>query len=394
MIFNKQLLFPFLFFFWCEIYSQTNVESVLVKIETNNKSLRANLQYWEARKIEYKTGLSLPNPGIQGQYLIGSPETAGNQTDIFVVQSFDFPTVYKKRMKLAKMQGEISTSSIQATRQDVLLEAKLICLNLIYLHKLKNFYSRRKLDVDKLQKDYQTKLDKGDGNILDLNKIKLQLLENNQLLKDNEVDIAKLQTHLTELNGGEKITFFDSIYPAIPEIKSFEIVEREYEAVDPQRLNLEQEKRIAEKQYELAKFWSFPKFEAGYHYQGILGQKFSGVHAGITLPIWEQKYRTKQEQAKLLFSELNLASHLNEHFFEIKELYDRQASLRNSLDQYNNAISSISNSSLLEKALQLGEINVIEYFLESSFYHNALLHYYKTELEYQIAVAELMKYKL
>ena len=58
------------------------------------------------------------------------------------------------------------------------------------------------------------------------------------------------------------------------------------------------------------------------------------------------------------------------------------------------AISSISNTALLKKALRLGEITVIEYFLETSFYQNALLHYLKTEREYQVTVAELMQYKL
>ena len=83
-----------------------------------------------------------------------------------------------------------------------------------------------------------------------------------------------------------------------------------------------------------------------------------------------------------------------EHFFEIKELYDRQASLKQSLDEYQLAISSVSNTALLDKALKLGEITVIEYFLEVSFYQNALLHFLKTEREYQAAVAELMRYRL
>ncbi len=75
-------------------------------------------------------------------------------------------------------------------------------------------------------------------------------------------------------------------------------------------------------------------------------------------------------------------------------MYDRQAALRKSLDNYRSAISFISNKALLDKALWLGEITVIEYFLEMSFYQNAALHFLKTEHEYYGAVAELMKYKL
>jgi outer membrane protein, heavy metal efflux system len=54
----------------------------------------------------------------------------------------------------------------------------------------------------------------------------------------------------------------------------------------------------------------------------------------------------------------------------------------------------VSNASLLDKALRLGEITSFEYFLEQRFYQNALLHFLKTEWNYQAVVAELMQYKL
>jgi outer membrane protein TolC len=199
---------------------------------------------------------------------------------------------------------------------------------------------------------------------------------------------------LTGLNGGEALVFTDTVYPPLPEFAAFEQLEREIEASDPLRQSLEQEKRIAEKQSDLAQAWRLPKFEAGYHYQGILGQRFNGVHAGITLPIWEQKHRKEAQQAQVLFADLQIQTHRNEHFFEIKEGYERQAALRKSLDEYRKAIASVSNTALLDKALRLGEITTIEYFLEMSFYQNAVLHFLKTEQDYQVAVAGLMRYRL
>ena len=199
-----------------------------------------------------------------------------------------------------------------------------------------------------------------------------------------------MRLQFLQFNG----VFRDTIYPPLSEIAAFEQVEKEYESADPLRQTLEQERRVAEKQLELSKSWRLPKFEAGYHYQGILGQRFNGIHAGVSLPIWEQKHRTEAQQAQVLFADLQLQSHLNEHFFEIKELYERQTSLRKSMEDYRSAISTVSNTALLDKALRLGEITTIEYFLETSFYQNALLHFLKTEHEFHTAVAELMKYSL
>lgn len=380
--------------FWINANGQSSIETVLLSVEKNNHSLAADRQFWEAKKLEHKTGLTLPNPTVQGQYLFGSPVAAGDQTDFFAVQPFDFPTTYKKRRELAAVQGALSTSSIAAQRLDVLFEAKSVCLEMIYRNKLKAQLEQRKTDLEKLRADFQTKLDKGDGNILDVNKTKLQLLEINQLQQESAIELRRLQTHLVELNGGEAIVFSEDNYPSLPEIAPFETVEQEYEAADPARQSLEQEKRIAEKQVALSNTWLLPKFELGYHYQGILGQRFNGIHAGVTLPIWEQKNRVQAQQAQVLFADLNLKSHLNEHFFEIKELYERQASLKKSMDEFQTALASASNTALLDKALRLGEISTIEYFLEMSFYQNAVWHLLKTEWEYHAAVAEMMRYRL
>jgi outer membrane protein, heavy metal efflux system len=374
--------------------AQSTLEALLLSVEKNNKSLAAGRQFWEAKKLEYKTGLTLPNPTVQGQYLFGSPAAAGDQTDFFAVQSFDFPTTYKKRRELAAAQGAVSTSEIAAHRREVLLQAKLVCLEMVYRNKLAAQHARRRAALEKLLADFQKKLDTGYGNIPDVNKTRLQVLEINQLQQENAIELQKLQTRLVELNGGEAIVFQDTVYPPLPEIQSFEVVEKEYEAADPMRQTLIQEKRIAEKQLDLAKAWRLPRFEAGYHYQGILGQRFNGFHAGLTLPIWEQNYRSQAQQALVLFADLQLQSHLNEHYFEIKEMYERQAALRKSVEEYAFALSSVGNEALLDKALRLGEISTIEYFLEMSFYQNALLHFLKTERDYQVAVAELMQYKL
>lgn len=374
--------------------AQSTLDAVLYSVERNNKSLAAVCQFWEARKLEYQTGLTLPNPTLEGQYLIGSPATAGNQVDILAVQPFDFPTTYKKRRELAAAQGEVSNSQFSERRMQVLLETKRTCLEMIYRNKLASLYGERKSQFERLLTDFQKKLDTGEGNILDVNKTKLQLLEISQLQQENAVELQKLQTHLTELNGGEVLVFQDTEYPPLPETQSFEELEAAYEAVDPLRKTLEQEKRIAEKQLDVARTWRLPRFEAGYHYQGILGQRFNGPHLGITLPLWEQKYRTEAQQAQVVFADLQLQDHLNAHFYEIKELYARQELLRKSMEEYRAALNASSNTALLDKALRLGEISTIEYFLELSFYQNALLHVLKTEWDYQVAVAELTQFRL
>ena len=374
--------------------AQSNLAAVLTSIESNNKMLAAQRQYWESKKLEYKTGLSLPNPTVQGQYLIGSPATAGNQTDFFAVQPFDFPGTYKKKRQLAEMQGQLSSTSLAQARQNLLLEAKLGCVEMVYRNKLRTHLARRQAALEQMARDFQTKLDRGEGNVLNVNKAKLQLLEVKQLIQENETALQTLSALLTELNGGVAVVFTDTLYPSIPANLSFETLEQSNEVADPLLKSLEQERKIAEKQVELSKSWRLPKFELGYHYQSILGQRFNGIHTGVILPLWEHKYRTEQQMAQLQFNDLQLLNHRNEHFYAIKKLHERRTGLQAALDQYKDILAEVQSIPLLDKALALGEISTLEYFLEVSLYQNALLAHLKTEWEYQAVMVELLKYQL
>ncbi|HSI74649.1 MAG TPA: hypothetical protein VK957_02090 [Lunatimonas sp.] len=51
-------------------YGQTSIDSVLVNIEKNNKTILANTRFWEAKNLDYKTRLTPNNPKIDYDYLI------------------------------------------------------------------------------------------------------------------------------------------------------------------------------------------------------------------------------------------------------------------------------------------------------------------------------------
>ena len=161
--------------FAVQVQAQTGLETVLSDIAKNNKTLQTQAKYWDAQKLQYNTGITLYDPVVSYDYMRGNPNAiAGNQTDITVVQRFDFPTVYGKRRKLADEQSKQADFTLTANRQQILLEAKKAYIELVYLNKLKGKIEERKTKIEKFLNDFQTKLDKGEGNVLDVNKAKLQ----------------------------------------------------------------------------------------------------------------------------------------------------------------------------------------------------------------------------
>jgi outer membrane protein, heavy metal efflux system len=231
--------------------------------------------------------------------MYGFPVNAGNQTDFLINQTFDFPTSYGKRNQLA--ESRISQSDLQFTagRQDILLEAQQTCLELVYRNKLQVQLVERKAYTEDLLASFEKRLNTGEGNILDVNKAKLQLIEINKDYHLNLSEINQLIQKLTGLNGGEALAFTSTAYPVLAPIEDFEELFTEIQAKDPTLKFIEMDIASSQKQLELSKALALPKLEAGYRHQGILGQRFNGFHFGTTIPLWENKYKVMQSEAEL-----------------------------------------------------------------------------------------------
>ena len=376
------------------VIAQNNVDSVMKLVEKNNKSIQSNKKYWEAKQTEFKTGLTPYDPQVEYDYLFGSPAGAGNQKDFSVTQRLDFPTAYKRKKELSNQQVIQTTLQQQVYRQDILLEAKLLTLQVIYLNKKGAELNRRLINTQKLVQDYQKKLDKGDVIILDVNKAKMQLLniKNETALNENEKQI--LLTKISELNGGIPIAINDTIYPFAPIIPDFEILDSTIEANDPIIKVYEQEKKILQQQIAVQKAMNLPKIETGYHSQGILGQSYRGIHAGITIPLWENKNKLNTAKANLEYAASSVETHRVEHRLENKQYYEQLDVRMKMVQEYKELLLTLNNTILLNKALALGQITIIQYFYDESFYFTAYDKYLQAEWEYQRAVARVYKYQL
>lgn len=375
-------------------FAQSSRDKILSEIAKNNKTIQTNTEYWNAQKVQYKTGNSLYNPTVEYDYLKGNPANAGNQTDFTITQAFDFPTVYGKKNQLANQLILQADLQLKASNQELLLHAKKNCIELVYRNKLQIPLSKRQEATEKWLVNFKKKLESGDGTILDVNKAEIQLIEIKKRFQENASEIEKLKEELVRLNGGNAIDFNDIVYFEIPIIPDFETLKQEIEAQDFYKKIMEQEKVIAQKQMAVSKALTLPKMEIGYHYQGILGQTFNGIHTGITLPLWESKNTVKLQKAKINVTESDLTVYNNNQFYEIKKLYKHYENLKIILEDYNKINQTVEPIKLLDKALAAGQISVLEYFVELNYYNDSYNSFLIIEKEYYQVIASLLKYKL
>lgn len=374
--------------------AQSSIDSVLGSVSVNNKSIQAAIQYYDSQAMLYKTGNTPSDPTVGVDYMNGSPVTAGNQLDFTVTQSFDFPTVYGNKKDLVESQTGQGQYQIQAIKQSVLLETKLVCIELIYLNKLQAMLSIRINHAEKIYTIYNSKFEQNDGSVIELNKAKINLFNLENELRLIQGQISGWNQKLVQLNGGVPINFKDTLYTINAQILPFEELELLYEQQDPLLKSLEQQLIITDQEVELSKSMWLPEFEVGYHYQSILGQTYNGVHFGMTIPLWENNNTVVQKELESGFHEIQIEEHKTEHYFELKQLYENYLALSSSYTEYKSLISSLTSVVILEKALDAGEITVIEFFMELSTYYTTYDNMLAIEKEYQVVVAQLTKYLL
>lgn len=374
--------------------AQNTLDAALAQIEINNPALRTEGQRVEAAAKEYQTGIWLYNPQISYDWLKGFPNSAGNQNDLTVTQPFDYPAAYSRRRKLADLKtGQLAFES-QSLRQDILLDAKRIGIQLIYLNKRRAELTRRLLDAEQFLANYQKKYDARDATALDLNKARHQVVNLKTELKLLEAEASERLISLAALNGGAAIAITDTLYPAVAALPAFDSLAQTVASSDPALQFLQAQQQVGAAQVSLTRALNLPKMEAGYRYQGILGQNFHGLHLGLSVPLWENKNRLAQQQLQAVYYAAQLESRRNERFYDVKRLYEKYQNLQAGLDEYRQSLLSLNNLDLLDKALQAGQITTLEYFVEQSLLYESRDRLLELEREVAEALAELFKFSL
>ncbi|KIC90498.1 TolC family protein [Flavihumibacter sp. ZG627] len=374
--------------------AQYEVDSIVRQVERNNKEIAANQELTAAKAALFKTGLTPTDPFVEYDYMFGSPAGAGNQRDFAITQRIDFPSVYRRKKQLSEIQIAQTDLQRQVFRQDILLEAKLLALRVIYLNRRQTELKRRLASTKKLASDLRKKLEQGDIIILDMNKVKLQLLtiQNEVALTENEKTVVLAR--LLEMNGNIPVRINDTIYPQVPIVPAFDKLDSIIEVSDPLIKVYEQEKKIQDQQINVQKGLNLPKLETGYHSQGILGQSYRGVHFGVAIPLWENKNRLNAAKAALNYATSAADAHRLEHRQTNRQYYEQLAVREKAMLEHKELLETLNNEYLLGKALSLGQITIVQYFYEQSFYYSAYDKYLQMEAEYHKALAQLFRYTL
>ena len=376
------------------LYAQNNTNSVLTSIEENNTTLKALRETAESQKLENRTGIYLSNPEIGFNYLWGNPVDMGNRTDFSVTQTFDIPTITGMKSKVANGKNDLVEWQYKADRMNIMLEAKQYCIELIYYNALGKELNLRLEHAQTIAESYKKRLATGDANKLEYNKIQLNLSSVQGEMSRIEVERNTLLSQLKRLNGGKDVIFDESQFAQIQLPLNFDDWFINAEQKNPVLAYIKQEIEVSKRQVSVSKAMGLPTFSAGYMSEKVVGQRFQGVSVGVSIPLWENKNRVKQAKAAVRAAESREADSKQQFYSNLQIQFNRAMGLQNTAQAYRKSLFTANSTDLLKKALDAGEISLLDYMVEIGLYYESVNQALQAEMDYQKAFAELSAVEL
>jgi len=368
------------------------IETVLELVEQNNTTLAALRKQTDAEKIGNNTGIYLENPEAEFHYLWGTPSAIGNRQDFSISQSFDFPTAYSYKNQISEISNVQAELQYVKQQKEIMLETKLLLYDLIYLNALNSELTKRAEHASTIANSYNARFEAGDANILEYNKSKINLLNAEKKIEAVEVERVALLSELKGLNGGEFINFTDSTFSPANLPANFE----QWYAVAGENnpvLNwLKQEIEKSSKQVKLEKALSLPKFKGGYMSEKVMNEKFRGIAFGLSIPLWQDKNKVKYAKAKKEAVESEVFNTQLQFYNRLQTLYAQAAGLQKNVSDYRAELEPLDHSDLLLKALDAGEITLIDYIMELTIYYESMNKLLELERDMKKSVARLKQY--
>lgn len=379
------------------------IDAVLRQIEANNKELQANAQLISSQKLENRTNNNLADPTLSYAYLWDSKNSDETVGELVISQSFDFPTLYATRGKMNRLKTSALDAQATAFRQQILLQAKEICLDIIMLQRQQSLLDERLKNAEELSSMYNKRLETGDANILETNKINLELLNVRTEARMNATALNNKLKELTALNGNQALTVSDrpvaqalglTEYPAVPLPVNFQQVCDELLASDPALQSLHGESAAARQQISASKQGWLPKLELGYRRNTESGHPLNGVVVGFSFPIFENRSKVKIAKSQALNIDYQKENAALQASSTLWQLYEEARNLHTSMEEYERTFRQQQDLTLLKQALMGGQISMIEYFVEISVVYQSKANLLQLENQYQKAMAQIYKSKL
>lgn len=370
-----------------------DVGGILRSVERNNRQLQALRKNGEARKLDISSQNNLDDPSVEYSPFFAKGVGGVASSEMVVSQGFDFPTLYAARGKAGRLQKEVVDLEYLTARRDILLSAKQLCLDMILLNQQRDLLRQRAKNADGLLALYERRLRDGDATVLEVNKIKMDRMGVRTEMAQNAAAHRTALESLLAVNGNMPLTFDAAEYPQTAFSGNYE---EAYDRAVSSELAVRVSAasvRASEQEVSVNRQNWIPKIDVGYRRNTEGDDSSNGFMVGASIPLFSGRGKLRAAKARLAESRLLREEARLQTESAARARINEMRQLREAADAYDVPLMT-ATLELLRKAVEGGELSVIEYYVEADGIYRNLQARMQIENQYQKLIADVYKNEL
>jgi cobalt-zinc-cadmium resistance protein CzcA len=357
-----------------------NLHQAIQMALDSNLAIRSSAFSVDVQKSLKGASWDLPKTTIEGQQ--GQFNSYSNDNSFTMSQSFAFPTVYINQNKLANANVKSSEWQMKVSQLEIATQVKQVYWQLTYLHSKQKLFAYQDSLFAGFLRAAELRAKLGETNRLEMITARSQSLEVKNQLQQVTADLIISKQKLQSLLNTETAL---SLRDTVLHRADF------YPITDSLALNGNPSVGYVKQQVEVSRFEKkveqsrlMPDFSIGYFSQTLkgtqeingiprtfrAGDRFTGIQAGISIPLWFVPYRAKTKAAELKtkVAQTNAAYYSKSLSGNYRSLLGEYAKFSNSVNYYEK--QAIPEAALIidqaTRSYKAGAMDYLEYILNLS----------------------------
>jgi heavy metal efflux system protein len=293
----------------CQQVKVINLHDAIQIALDSNPSVKSAAYAINEKKALKGAAFDLPKTVIDGEY--GRINSYSNDNSISVSQSFAFPSVYFNRYKLANANIESSKWKYKVSQLEIATQVKQVYWQYVFLAAKQKLLAYQDSLYSGFLRAAELRAKAGETNKLEMIMARSHSLEIRNKLYQVTADVGIYSRKLMVLLNSRSLL--------IPSETALRRIDFEFSTdtasvrLNPNVGYIQQQVEVSQIEKKLERSQSLPDINIGYFSQTMIGTqevqsvprtfgqgfRFTGIQAGISIPIWFPPYASRAKAARI-----------------------------------------------------------------------------------------------
>lgn len=373
-----------------------SVSDILQLVEQRNLELQALTAANQQQNLEDEVENAMPAPSIEYSPFLQRGAGGLASSELVISQSFDLPPIRANQRKQRRLAGNVRTSQRNERRQQLLLQAQLLCFDIIHLNRQMALENRRLSLADSLCLALKNALQQGRATALELNQAQRMQIQARRQIAQTKEQLTTFRRQLGLLADTDSLEG-PNAQTSYPEVSNDSLLHALQAAPtqSPAIQTARQSIQLAQTEQRNARLSWLPELQLGYR-RNTEGPGMPAAHGlliGASIPIYSASRKQRISRLNLQQQELQLRQAQRQLAQQNQDKLTQLRRLQRQLDD-GTAVLAREGLTLLLHALQQGQISLVQYCQEADPLYAELQDQLQIERQYHGLVAEICQSNL